>query len=355
MNLTFHRKRITGILSVIPARELSFIEEMKRYHFPEARSLKLMEVMGYNKRRVAEPCTCFSDLAVYGLQRLFERGLLKPDDIDALLAVTHSADYIIPPTSNVIQGRLGLKHDLLCLDISQACAGFVVGLSQAFMLLEQENIRKVVLINGDIFSRRTSPKDRSIHPLVGDAVTLTVVERDSSDSVIHAAIKMDGSRGEALVIPAGGMRLPCSEETAVLEDAGDNNFRAKDHLRMDGSAIFNFVQTEVPPMVDELLARAGSNVDEIDYFICHQANRYMIQKLAEKMKIPLTKTPSNIVEKFGNSSGATIPVAITFNLGDQLKTSEVNACLLGYGAGLTWAAMLLRLGNLNFCELIDFP
>ncbi len=139
---------------------------------------------------------------------------------------------------------------MLCLDINQACAGFVVGLIQAFLLLEQESIRKVVLINGDVLSRKTSPKDRNIYPLIGDAASITVVERDPEDSVIHANMKMDGTRSEALMIPAGGFRLPSSPETAVLEDVGDNNLRAKDHLRMDGTAIFNFVQVEVPPLIE---------------------------------------------------------------------------------------------------------
>ncbi|MEI6560773.1 MAG: ketoacyl-ACP synthase III [Verrucomicrobiota bacterium] len=354
MKFTFQHKRISGILTVLPARELSFLEEMKNYNFPEARSLKLMEVMGYDKRRVAEEGVCLSDLAVFGLKHLFESGLLRPEEIDALLVVTHSPDYILPPTSNVIQGRLCLKQDTLCLDISQACAGFIVGLTQGFLLLEQESIRKVVLINGDILSQRTSPKDRSIYPLIGDALTITILERDSQSAPIHGEIKMDGSRGDALMIPAGGIRLPCSPETAVLEDAGDNNLRAKDHLRMEGSVIFNFVQTEVPPMVESLLARTGTSVDEVDYFLCHQSNRFMLQKLAEKMNIPSAKVPKNVVENFGNSSGATIPVAITFNLAEKLRNEHALTCLMGYGGGLTWAAMLVNLGELAFCEMITF-
>ncbi len=355
MNFTFHRKRVSGILAVLPAREISFFEEMKNYNFPEARSLKLMETMGYNKRRAVEDGVCLSDLAVFGLQNLFERGLLRPAEIDALLVLTSSHDYILPPTSNVIQGRLCLKQEMLCLDISQNCAGFVVGLTQAFMLLEQENIRKVVLINGDILSQRASPKDRSIYPMIGDALTITVLERDPQNSVIHADIKMDGSRSEALMIPAGGMRLPCSPETALLEDAGDSNLRAKNHLRMEGSAIFNFVQTEVPPLVEGLLARAGVTVEAVDYFLCHQSNRFMLQKLADKMNVPHNKMPSNVVENFGNSSGATIPVAITFNLAERLKNGQALTCLAGFGAGLTWSALLMRMGDLTFCELISFP
>ena len=149
MNFTFRRKRISGILTVVPANERSFVQEMKEFNFPAARSLKLKEVMGYDKRRLVEPNVCISDLAVFGLRHLFERGCLNPDEIDALLLVTQSPDHFIPPTSNIIQGRLGLKRDMLCMDINQACAGYVLGLIQAFLLLEQESIRKVVHLPAD--------------------------------------------------------------------------------------------------------------------------------------------------------------------------------------------------------------
>lgn len=355
MNFTFRRKRIAGIYVVLPANERSFLEEMKNYQAPAARSLKLKEVMGYDKRRLVEPGVCVSDLALFGLQKMFVRGWLHPGEIDALLLVTNTPDYIAPPTSNIIQGKLGLKQDMLCLDISQACAGFVIGLMQAFMLLEQESVRKVVLINADVLSRKASPKDRNIYPLIGDAATLTVIERDPEESVLHASLKMDGARGEALIIPAGGMRLPCSPETAVLQDVGDNNFRAKDHLFMDGSAIFNFVQTEVPPLIEELLKWAGTPIEAVEYFLCHQPNRFMLQKLADKMKIPYAKMPNNVVEHFGNSSGATIPIAIALNLAREVTDGHRRVCLAGFGGGLTWSAMLMRLGGLAFCEMVDYP
>jgi len=355
MNFSFRNKRISGVLTVVPANERSFLEDMKNFNAPEARSLKLMEVMGYDKRRVVSEGVCISDLAVFGLQNLFSRSLLKPEDIDALILISQTPDYLVPPTTSVIQGRLGLKQDMLCLDINQACAGFVIGLIQSFMFLEQESIRKVVLLSGDVLSRKVSPKDRTIYPLVGDAIAITVVERDSGESSIEATVKMDGSRGNALSIPAGGMRLPCSPQTAVLEDVGDNNLRAKDHLFMDGSAIFNFVQTEVPPLINALCSRTGRDIYSGDYFLCHQPNRFMLQKLADKMKIPHAKMPNNVVERFGNSGGATIPMALTINVADHLKAGSARACLAGFGAGLTWAAMLLTLGPLSFCELIDYP
>lgn len=355
MNFTFQGKRISGILSIVPSNETSFVEEMKNFDFPEARSLKLQQVMGYNKNRRVQPGVCVSDLAVFGMEYLFEIGLLERDGFDALILATQSPDYFVPPTSNVIQGRLGINQDVLCMDINQACAGFVLGLMQAFLLLEQESVRKVVLINADVLSRKTSPKDRSNWPLVGDAASITIVERDSTDSVIHANLKMDGSRHEALIIPAGGFRMPCTTETAVLEDEGDNNLRAKDHLHMNGSDVFNFVQMEVPPMIESLLDTAGVTKESVDYFLFHQPNRFMLEKLADKMEIPYNKMPSNVVEHFGNSGGTTLPIAITFNLSEQLKAGHCYACLAGFGAGLTWSSMLMRLGGLDFCEMIDYP
>jgi 3-oxoacyl-[acyl-carrier-protein] synthase-3 len=136
---------------------------------------------------------------------------------------------------------------------------------------------------------------------------------------------------------------------------GDSNLRAKDHLRMDGSAVFNFVQVEVPPMIESLLASAGATMDDVDWFLFHQPNRFMLEKLADKMKVPYAKMPMNVVEHFGNSSGVTIPIAIAFNLGTRLQTETFRVCLAGFGVGLTWSSMLMPLGDLKFCELIDQP
>lgn len=355
MNFVFRGRRISGLLAVVPANEGNFLDEMQNFNFPKNRSLKLKEVMGYDKHRLVEAGVCVSDLALFGLRQLIDRRLLDPADIDALILVTQSPDLLMPPTSSIIQGRLGLKHDMFCLDINQGCAGYIVGLLQAFLLLEQPAVRKVVLVNADVLSRKTSPKDRNSFPLIGDAASISVVERADDDSVIHANLKMDGTRCEALMIPAGGMRLPSTGATAALEDVGDGNLRAQDHLRMDGSAVFNFVQTEVPPMIESLLGAAGVPIAAVDWFLFHQPNRFMLQKLADKMQIDHLKMPSNIVEHFGNSSGVTIPMAIAFNLSPRILTERFRVCLAGFGVGLTWGSMLLSLGAMNFCELIDYP
>ena len=354
MNFIFSHRRISGLLAVVPANERSFVDEMANFNFPPARSLKLKQVMGYDKHRIVDGPVCVSDLACFGMEHLFATGRLGREDCDALIVVTQTPDYLMPPTSSVIQGRLGLKQDMFCLDINQGCAGFLIGLFQAFSLLEQPAVRKVVLVNADILSRKTSPRDRNSYPLVGDAASVAIVERSPDGTPIHANIKMDGTRCEALIIPAGGLRLPCSAETALLEDDGENNFRAKDNLRMDGTAVFNFVQVEVPLMIQNLLQTAQASMEDVDYFLFHQPNRFMLQKLADQMKVPYEKMPSNIVERYGNSSGVTIPMAIVHNLRERLLAGVIHACLAGFGVGLTWASMLMRLGPLDFCELVDY-
>jgi 3-oxoacyl-[acyl-carrier-protein] synthase III len=260
----------------------------------------------------------------------------------------------MPPTSNLIQGRLGLKKDLLCLDLNQGCAGFLIGLIQAFALLELEGVNRVVLINADALSPRVSVRDKNSYPLIGDAAAITIVERDPSAPVIHATSKMDGAAAKALIIPAGGFRRPSTPETAIQADVGDNNYRSLDDLTMDGTAVFNFVQQEVPPMIEELLSFAGCPRDAIEYYLFHQPNKFMLQKLAERLGVPLYRMPSNIFEHFGNASGVTVPTNIAFNLGKRLLDSTFQVCLAGFGAGLTWSSMLMRLGKLDFCEMMDF-
>lgn len=354
MNFAFSHRRISGLLTIVPANERSFADEMANFNFPLKRSLKLQEVMGYDKHRIVDGPVCVSDLACFGMEYLFSRGLLGRDECDALVVVTQSPDHFIPPTSSVIQGRLGLKHDMLCMDINQGCAGFLVGLIQSFLLLDQPAIRKVALVNADVLSRKVSAKDRNSYPLIGDAASIAIVERSEDAAPIHANLKMDGTRRDALTIPAGGFREPSSPETAVLVDDGENNVRSRDNLCMDGSAVFNFVQAEVPPMIEDLLRVAGASSEDVDFFLFHQPNRFMLQKLADNMKVPHEKMPNNVVEHFGNSSGVSVPMVIALNLRERLIKESVRACLSGFGVGLTWSSMLMRLGPLHFCELIDF-
>lgn len=354
MNLKFKNKKITGILTILPKRVVTFEEEMGNYNFPEKKSLRLKKIMGYNTHRVAAEGQCSSDFCIHGLEYLFDNGLLRKDEIDALLFVSQSPDYFMPPTSNLIQGHFALKHDMICMDINQGCAGFELGLLQAFMLLDQESVNKVVLMNADVLSPKVSIHDRNSKPLIGDAASITIVEKSDDNEDINVAVKMDGTGAKALMIPAGGFRMPCSPETAIEHEDEAGNLRALDNLVMQGDDVFNFVQREVPPMIHDILERAGLSAGDIDWYMFHQPNKFMLQKLADAIGVPYEKMPSNIVENFGNASGVTVPTCISYNLGEKLEQESYQMCLAGFGVGLTWASIIMRIGNVAFNRIIEY-
>ena len=354
MDFTFKNKRINGILTILPKKAVKFEDEMANYSFSLAKCMKLKLAMGYNEHRIAEPGQCSSDFCIFGLQYLFDNNLLVKDDIDALLFVSQSPDYYLPPTSNIIHGHFGLKQDCLCMDINQGCAGFEIGLIQAFMLLEQPSINKVVLMNADVLSSKVSDQDRNSKPLIGDAAAITIVEKCEVENPIFANIKMDGTGAMVINIPAGGFRMPCTPETAVMEQDNAGNFRSKNNLVMQGDEVFNFVQREVPPMIEHLFEQSGIERDNVDWYMFHQPNKFMLHKLADKLGIPHEKMPANIVENFGNASGVTVPTCISYNLGDQLVKGSMKLCLAGFGVGLTWSSMVMNIGSLMFNQIIEY-
>ncbi|MBQ4123740.1 ketoacyl-ACP synthase III [bacterium] len=354
MKFEFDNKRITGVLTVVPHNTVKFDDEISNYNFSEKQSKKLKLIMGYEEKRVAPKGVCSSDLCEYGMNYLFDNNLLKREEIDALILVTQSPDYFMPATSNILHGKLGLKKETFCIDISQGCSGFIIGLIQAFMLLEQKNINKVVLLNADVLSPKVSKRDRNSNPLIGDAASITIVEKSNKNEKIVADINFDGLNALCLNIPAGGFRMPSTMETAIIREDEAGNFRSLDNLVMKGDDVFNFVLNKVPEQIENLLSSNGVTKGEIDYFLCHQPNKFMLQKLADKLTISYEKLPNNIVENFGNASGVTIPTCISFNLNENLLNNEYKVCLSGFGIGLTWASMLINIGNFDFCKIIEY-
>lgn len=351
MQLEFENKKITGILSIVPKNVVKFDDEIENYNFTEKQCKKLKMIMGYEEKRIAEKGVCSSDLCEFGVKYLFDNNFLKPDEIDALVMVTQSPDYFMPATSHLLHGKLGLKNDIVCIDICQGCSGFIIGLIQAFMLLEQKNINKVVLLNADVLSPKVSKRDRNSNPLIGDGASVTIIEKSNNNEKIYADIKFDGKNALCLNIPAGGFRMPSNPETAIEYEDEAGNFRALDNLVMKGDDVFNFVLNKVPEQIEEVLRQAGISKNDIDYFMCHQPNRFMLQKLADKLGVGYEKMPNNVVENFGNASSVTIPTNISFNLKTNKK---VKLCLSGFGIGLTWASMVLDLDVLNFNDIIEF-
>lgn len=354
MDFVFTNKKISGILTVLPHTSVSFEDEMANYNFSRAKSMKLKLAMGYNAHRIAENGQCSSDFCTYGLQYLFDNQLLNKEDIDALLFVSQSPDFYMPPTSNIIQGHFGLKHDMICMDINQGCAGFEIGLLQAFLLLEQPAVNKVVLLNADVLSPKVSDKDRNSKPLIGDAAAVTVIESCDNPAPIYMNVKMDGTGAFALNIPAGGFRKPCSAETSIMHEDEAGNMRSLENLVMKGDDVFNFVQREVPPMIEHLFMQAGITAEDVDWYMFHQPNKFMLNKLADKIGVPHEKMPANIVENFGNASGVTVPTCISYNLGNSLVTGSAKICMAGFGVGLTWSSIYMNIGNLSFNKIIEY-
>lgn len=355
MNFKFDNVDIRGILCVIPENERSFDEEISNYEFSEETSRKLRDTMGYNKHRLAEEGSTITDYACFGLRYLIEENLLKKEDIDALFVVGSMMDYVMPPTSNIIQGRLGLKEDCYCLDIAQACAGFEIGMIQSFQILQQDCVRKVVLINADLLGLKVSKRDRNSYPLIGDGASITILEKRETVGKVHANVKMDGKGAFAIQIPAGGLAKPCDEETRIEHKDQFGNWRSEEHLVMKGDEVFIFAQKKVPPMINDLIEYAQVNSDDIDFFMLHQPNRFMLQKIARKLKVDESRLPMNIVENFGNSSGVTVPLNICYNIGERLLNNTYRLCMAGFGGGLVWSSILMNVGPLDFCKIIEFP
>jgi len=353
MNMTFAHAAISGILSVVPKHSLNFMDEIDNYGFSREKSLKLKETIGFDQHRTVEGNECTSDLCLYGLEHLISNGLLNTDDIGAVIFITQTPDYFMPPTSTIIHGELGLGREVLCFDINQGCTGYLYGLLQAFMLLRIPDMKKVLLLTGDTLSRCACPNDRNVWPLIADGASVSIIEKSDNDNEIFLNIRTDGSRRDSLIIPAGAFRMPSTEQTREVKVLPDGNSRSDEHFHMNGPAVFTFTLTDVPKAVTDLFEYSSIPPEKIDYFMFHQPNRFMLKKLARKLKIPDEKMPSNIVEKFGNPSSASIPVVICHNIRDILLKETQKICMSGFGVGLSWGALIMDVGPLDFCEMLE--
>ena len=353
MKTEFKGKKISSMLGILPETIGYFDDEVDNYSFPAKQTMRLKKVMGYNQHRLAKETSTVSDFAVYGLNYMLEQGWIEKEEIGAVITCTLCPDHFVPHIGNIVQAKCGLCTDIICMDIAQGCCGFILGLMQSFMILEHMKDKKVVLINGDVLSHKISKRDRNDFPLIGDATTITIVENDLSASAIYYEMHNDGGRGDALKIPAGAFRMPSTPKTAEMVDQGDGNFRSLDNMHMDGSGVFNFVQTEVPPMLERALKAAGESMEDIEWFLFHQPNRFMLQKLAEKAGIAEEKLPMNLVENFGNPSGASIPLTAIYNIKDEMLEKSRHCCLSAFGSGLAWGLMFMDIGPLEHCKIID--
>jgi 3-oxoacyl-[acyl-carrier-protein] synthase-3 len=311
--------------------------------FPGWSVEKVEEKTGIRARHIASNTECSSDLGVEAAERLFARGACRREDVDFLLLCTQSPDYILPTTACTIQQRLGLSKSVGALDFNLGCSGFVYGLGLAKGLIETGQARGVLLITAETYSKFLHPADKSVRTLFGDAAAGTFVqgtEGADESSIGPFVYGTDGSGADKLMVAVGGMRtrgaLP--DEPLVKDESSTVS---SSYLYMDGPEIFNFALWAVPDCVRHLLALSGKQQEDIDLFVFHQANKYMLDHLRKKLNIPEEKFVV-FLETCGNTVSSTIPIALKeAMMSGVLKRGQL-VMLVGFGVGLSWAATLVR-------------
>ena len=355
MVASYNNKTISAMYSVLPTRVIDFMDEADNYSFSESQMRKLQKVMGFGSRRVAIEGETVGDYAIYGIQKMLDDGVFKESEIGGIIVTTTSPDHFIPPISNIVQGKFDFDEDVVCIDISQGCCGYTVGLTYAFMTLNSLEDKKVLLISGDMLTAKVSTRDRASRPITGDAITISVVENTKTDNKVYCSLKNDGKDAFAVYIPAGGSRMPITPETTKEEEDEFGNWRGKQHLVMQGDLVFNIIINQAPIMMEELLAKAGEKIDDVDYFVCHQSSNFTLKKLAQRMGVTEERMPRDIVAKYGNSSSATIPVTMCEHC-DRIFADggKKKIMFAAFGTGMSLGAVLMDMEK-PVCKMIDYP
>jgi 3-oxoacyl-[acyl-carrier-protein] synthase-3 len=331
---------IRAISSYLP--ETSLDNDALAKEFADWTPEKILEKTGVRSRRIAAPDECSSDLGVRAAQKLFEQHVVRPDEIDYLLFCTQTPDYFLPATACLVQDRLGLRTDCGAIDFNQGCSGFVYGLSLAKGLIESGTVKNVLLVTAETYSKFINARDRSVRTVFGDAAAATLITGIESDEELIGPFVFgtDGRGAANLIVPTGGMRKPVTDESRVeKEDAG--NWRSEANLYMNGPEIFNFTLRTIPPAVNRLLTMANVELNDVDYFVFHQANRFMLDRLRNKMGIAPDRFALEM-ENCGNTVSSTIPIALERSAASGELTSHMRVMAVGFGVGYSWAAAMIR-------------
>ena len=307
---------------------------------------KFIEATGVEERRFVDNDKCASDLCYKSACQIFEETSIKPEDIDVLLFVSQTADYKIPGTSIILQDKLGLKKTTIVYDINMSCSGFIHGLLMAYSFLQLPTINNVMIMVGDSLSKMVSLRDKSTGMLLGDAGTVTGVGKGVQYGESYFSIGTDGSNIDSVIIPAGGSRMPSSEETLKLREYEDGSVRNLEQVVMVGSDVFSFAISELPKDIKHLLEFANKSINEIDKCAFHQANNFMMGFIAKKVKVNPEKLLRSI-HKYGNTAGTSIPLCMVENR-DKIEMNDL-ILMNAIGAGFAYGTVLLNIAN---CEIL---
>ena len=297
---------------------------------------------GVSKRYYASDNQTALDLAFIASEKLLKHIQISSEKIDSLIFCTQSNDYIMPPNSAVLHGLLGLSEAVFAFDINLACSGFINGISIANGLMKSGTAKNILLVNADTISKYVNDKDRSTKVLFGDAASVTLLEDSKNDKgLIDILCSTSGVNYKKLIIPYGGARNPKTDKSCISIEDKNGNFRNDENLFMDGVGIFSFVNSKVTKQIKLILSRNNFNIEDIDLFVFHQANKFVLESLAKLLKIDPQKVFMNI-DKIGNTSSASIPIALKDAKSDgRLKKGDLVLCS-GFGAGLSWGTCLFQ-------------
>lgn len=319
--------------------------------FSEDAVQKIVKSTGIQRRRTSA-ILCTSDLCHAAAERLLNELGWPRDSVTHLIFVSQSPDYVLPATSCALHSRLGLGKECSAFDVNLGCSGYVYGLWLAASLLQPG--QRALLLAGDTISRTVSSQDRATLPIFGDAGSATALEKSTEAEGREMAFSLgtDGAGYKHIIIPAGGFRNPSSELTRQTTVREGGNARSDEHLFMNGAEVFAFTLREVPPLVERTLNLVQWSTDSVDAFVFHQANRFMLEHLAQKMEVPSDKLTIGL-ENCGNTSSASIPMALTTQLAPRLRTEKLKLLLAGFGVGWSWAAAAVELGPICLPDLIE--
>lgn len=297
--------------------------------------------VGIKNRYIGPDELCTSDLCFDAAQRLLSTLGWGKESIDVLVFGSVTGDYKTPPTSGILQHRLGLPTTTFVLDIPMGCCGSMYAINIAGHLLSTGSAKRALLLVGDTALRMGSMKDKSRVPLFGDSGTAMALEYDSNAEDIIIEFNTLGSGYEALMTPHGGFRHPITDASFVEEDFGNGIVRAPKDTLINGMDVFSFAITKPPISIKKMMENEHLTIDAVDYFLIHQANKLIVDRIVKKLKLPLEKVPYDLQE-FGNLGGASIPMLMTYNLADEMQKRPLTLLCSSFGLGLTWGTMLLK-------------
>lgn len=317
------------------------------YH-SELENKQFIKTTGIEYRRIVENGITASDLCLEAAEQLLQKLDWEKEEINVLVFISQTPDYKIPCTATILQNKLELPKSCLAFDVNLGCSGYVYGLSIIGALLEKIQ-GKALLLVGDASSTCINQKDKTTAPLFSDAGSATALEFNPKAAKISFNLQSDGSGANAIMTKAGGSRNPVNKDSFILDEATG---RTDLDMFLDGIKVFNFSRREVVPNVNDLLEKYKIDKNEIEYFVFHQANKFMNDAIAKKLELDKNKVPLSL-QMFGNTGAASIPFTIVSQLNNELNNQNKNLLLSGFGVGLSWGSCVLNLNKTIVLPLIE--